>query len=94
MKMPKKRTNKKHEGRLPGDETTDAPPPKRRTGITVGNISDISGNVNIAGRDIVSTNMYVPPEKESNKLAPRLLGDSSTDAPPPDVSKKKRPRGK
>jgi len=54
MKMPKKRTNKKHQGRLPGDDTTDAPPPTRGTGITVGNISHISGSINIAGGDITT----------------------------------------
>jgi hypothetical protein len=52
--MPKKRRNKKLEGRLPGDDTTDAPPPKRRTGITVGNISDISGNISVAGGDLTT----------------------------------------
>lgn len=54
MKMPKKRTNKEYDERLPGDETTDAPPPKRRTSISVGNISNVSGNVNVAGGDITT----------------------------------------
>ena len=52
--MPKKRNLGKPKGRLPGDASTDAPPPKRRTEITIGNISNSSGNINIAGGNITT----------------------------------------
>src|SRR6266516_1132206 len=54
VNMPKKRTSKKYEGRLPGDDTTDAPPPKQRTQKIIGDISNISGNVNVAGGNITT----------------------------------------
>jgi cell division septum initiation protein DivIVA len=52
--MAKRRKLDKRKGRLPGDDTTDAPPPKRETEISVGDISNTRGTVNIAGRDIVT----------------------------------------
>jgi hypothetical protein len=58
-------------------------------------ISDISSdNISITGGNNIGHEISVRPEAENGELNPRLLGDSSTDAPPPKGKKKKKGEGK
>ena len=57
---------------------------KKKISIKIDNISAVSGNLEIAGRDIS--------EITNDEKLSRIPGDSTTDAPPPDAKKKKRKR--
>lgn len=67
--------------------------PKKRgnkqTAIKVGNISDVSGNINVAGGDVI-THQRVADSEENKIEESRLAGNTTTDAPLPEKRKKQK----
>ncbi len=69
----------------------------KRTSVEVGNISNVSGNVNVAVGDITTYHSVTGLDLESETIKieeTRMAGDTSTDAPPPEGSRRKKKKGK